>query len=201
MSINDENTEEIFNNIKNLIAVAVKDRHHAFHTPVFSNQTLVKSIASRVVVIRSFDANSLKLNFHTDYRSPKIIDLKNNNLSSFVFYDHNLKIQIRLETKSKINNKNELTKKVWQQTPLYSRKCYLTKKSPSSITTFPEDGLPEYLKGKTPTEKETENGYNNFSIIENKILNIDWLFLASTGHRRLKIIFKKKEPLFKWMIP
>ena len=42
------------------------------------------SIESRVVVLRDFDAENLLLNFHTDFRSPKVEDLKQNNNSPIV---------------------------------------------------------------------------------------------------------------------
>ena len=84
---------------------------------------------------------------------------------------------------------------------LSSRKCYLTEKAPSSITTLPEDGIPKHLNGVDPSQEESEKGYDNFVVIENKIQNIDWLYLAASGHRRLNIVFKHSEPVFKWIIP
>ena len=37
-----ENLKSIFINIKELLAFDVKDRHHTFHTPVFSNNSINK---------------------------------------------------------------------------------------------------------------------------------------------------------------
>ena len=111
---------------------------------------------SRVVVLRKFDKNLLKLNFHTDFRSPKIKNLIQDNNSSFVFYDFKLKIQLRIKTHSAINNKNNISKNMWEQTTLSSRKCYLTEKEPSSKTTLPEDGIPNHLKGIDPLREESE---------------------------------------------
>ena len=201
MSLFNENPKSIFDNIKELLTFAVKDRHHTFHTPVFSNKNQNNSIDSRIVVLRKFNESNLKLNFHTDFRSPKIVNLKKNNNSSFLFYDFKIKIQLRITTLSIINNKNDITKNAWDLSHLSSRKCYLTKKAPSSITTLPEDGIPKHLKGIDPSQKESEMGYDNFTVIENKIQNIDWLYLAASGHRRLNIVFKNFEPVFKWIIP
>ena len=201
MSLFNENPKSIFDNIKKLLTLAVKDRRHTFHTPVFSNNNKNNSIDSRVVVLRKFNENNLKLNFHTDFRSPKIVNLKKNNHSSFLFYDFKLKIQLRVITLSIINNKNDLTKNAWDLSRLSSRKCYLTEKTPSSETTLPEDGIPKHLKGINPSQEESEKGYSNFAVIENEIQNIDWLYLASSGHRRLNIAFKNSEPVFKWIIP
>ena len=197
MSIFDQNPNTIFNNINELLSIGAKDRKHSFHTPVFSTS----SNNSRVVVLRKFNQIKLSLIFHTDLRSPKINELNKLNLSNFVFYDSKIKVQLRIKTISKIHYNNDVTKETWEQTRLSSRKCYLTKKSPSTPTNKPEDGIPEHLKGIDPKQSESADGYKNFSIIENTIQNIDWLYLASSGHRRLNISFKKNEPVFQWIIP
>ena len=55
------------------------------------------------------------LNFHTDFRSPKVSDLMKNNNSLFVFYDQKLKVQLELKTISSINNQNKITKEMWKE--------------------------------------------------------------------------------------
>jgi len=196
-----ENTNEIFEDIKKNLAKGVKDRKHTFHTPIFSNINNENTVESRVVVLRQFDSHNMVLNFHTDVRSPKVNNLKKKSHSLFVFYDHELKLQLRIKTVSTINNQNKITKEMWEKTKLSSRKCYLTEKAPSSFTNLPEDGIDESLEGKDPTLMESEKGYKNFTVIENQILQIDWLYLASNGHRRLKVILKEKIPFFEWLIP
>ena len=37
-----ENFDSIFTDIKELLSVAVKDRNHLFHTPIFSNSSKKK---------------------------------------------------------------------------------------------------------------------------------------------------------------
>ena len=196
-----ENTHEILQDIKKNLTRGVKDRKHAFHTPVFSNISEKEGIESRVVVLRKFDHENMILNFHTDYRSPKTKNLKKNNKSLFVFYDHKLKIQMRIKTTSYLNHQNEVSKEMWDKTRLLSRKCYLTTKEPSSVTFKPEDGIPAHLLGKEPDFDESEKGYQNFTVVENKIFEIDWLYLDITGHRRLKLIFKNTDPEYQWLIP
>ena len=196
-----ENTNEIFEDIKRNLTRGVKDRKHTFHTPVFCNVDNENSIESRVVVLRQFDSPNMVLNFHTDFRSPKILGLQQNNNSLLVFYDHKLKIQLRIKTTSIINNQNKVTQEMWEQTKLFSRKCYLTEKAPSSSTNLPEDGIDESLGGREPTLEESERGYKNFTVVQNQIQQIDWLYLAASGHRRLKIILEKQIPSFQWIIP
>ena len=196
-----ENTNEIFEDIKSNLTRGVKDRKHTFHTPVFCNVDNENSIESRVVVLRQFDSPNMVLNFHTDFRSPKILGLQQNNNSLLVFYDHKLKIQLRIKTTSIINNQNKVTQEMWEQTKLFSRKCYLTEKAPSSSTDLPEDGIDQSLGGREPTLEESERGYKNFTVVQNQIQQIDWLYLAASGHRRLKIILEKQIPSFQWIIP
>ena len=196
-----ENTSEIFEDIKKNLAKGVKDRKHTFHTPIFSNINNENTVESRVVVLRQFNSHNMILNFHTDVRSPKVNDLKKNSHSLLVFYDHELKLQLRIKTVSTINNQNKITNEMWGKTKLSSRKCYLTEKAPSSFTNLPEDGIDGSLEGKDPTLMESEKGYKNFTVIENQIQQIDWLYLASSGHRRLKVILKEKIPSFEWLIP
>ena len=197
----DENPNSIYTDIKNLLLKAVKDRSHPYHTPVFNNTSIDNITESRIVVLRKFNEKKLILNFHTDYRSPKIQELNKNNKSSFLFYDTTNKIQLRIKTVSKINNQNDLTKKAWGLTKLPSRKCYLTNSPPSSETDKAEDGIPIHLKGIDPKRDESEIGYKNFTVVENQIKIIDWLHLASSGHRRLKIDCQKKIIKFVWLIP
>ena len=196
-----ENTHEIFEEIKTNLTRGVKDRKHAFHNPVFCNVDQDGGVDSRVVVLRKFDPINMILNFHTDYRSPKVSNLKQNNKSMLVFYDHKLKIQMRIKTTSIINYQNEIAKEMWDKTKLLSRKCYLTSKDPSSLTSLPEDGIPEHLIGKEPEFEESEKGYKNFTVIENKINEIDWLYLEISGHRRLNLLFQNNKPQFQWLIP
>ena len=196
-----ENTNEIFEDIKKNLTRGVKDRKHSFHTPVFCNVDDQKTIESRVVVLREFDSHNMILNFNTDFRSPKIAGLMKNSNSVFVFYDQKLKVQLRIKTLSSINNQNIITEKMWERTKLVSRKCYLTQIPPSSVTSLPEDGIDVSLKGKEPSLEESEKGYKNFTVVQNKIHQIDWLYLAASGHRRLKIILKHNIPSFNWIIP
>tara|TARA_Y100000590_G_scaffold459433_1_gene616440 strand:- start:481 stop:1086 length:606 start_codon:yes stop_codon:yes gene_type:complete len=196
-----ENSESIFKNIIDLLSKAVKNRRHPYHTPVFSNTTTKNLVESRVIVLRKFDEINFLLNFHTDFRSPKILSLKKNNSSSFLFYDQNIKTQLRIKSLAKIHNQNEISKEAWQLTKLSSRKCYLAKQPPSSKTIIPTDSIPEHLMGIDPNIEESENGYKNFCVISNKIETIDWLHLSSKGHRRLLISINNNKNTYNWLIP
>lgn len=192
---------KIFETIKNDLGKGVDDRKHGYHTPIFSNYDKKEKVKSRIVVLRFFNQKLMKLDFHTDIRSKKIKEIESSPFTSFLFYDHKTKIQLRVKTLSEIHYKNQLTKNIWSKTPLFSRKCYLATKSPSSFSQLPTDSLPDHLKGKEPTKIESEEGFKNFSIISSQIKTIDWLHLSSSGHKRLFIEICEKKNSFHWLIP
>ena len=80
-----KNFESIFKEIKNLLYLGANNRKHSFHTPTFSNISKKMTLESRIVVLRKFDEEKLFLNFHTDLRSPKILDLKKIIIHHFYF--------------------------------------------------------------------------------------------------------------------
>ena len=196
-----EKPDKIFENIKTQIKIGVKNRNHDFHTPVFSNLKKNELIGSRVVVLRSFNSNELKINFHTDIRSKKIEELKAYPKTNFLFYDHKSKIQLRIQSTSKIFYNNNVTKFAWDQTRLSSRKCYLAQEPPSSKSIVSTDSIPRHLIGIDPSLEESEEGYKNFGIVSSQIESIDWLYLSSKGHRRLLIAVNNIKNSYKWLIP
>ncbi len=129
MSLNNENFQSILKNINELLKLGVKNRNHSFHTPVYSTYNKKNFISSRVVVLRKYECDPLTLFFHTDIRSPKILELKDNTHSNFIFYDYKLKLQLRIRTITTIHNQNNITKDAWGLTSLQSRKCYLSQKN------------------------------------------------------------------------
>ena len=201
MNVAKENPDKILKNIKLLLSLGVKDRKHGFHTPIFSNINSNLDINSRVVVLRNFDTKNNIISFHTDYRSKKILEIKKNSNSFFVFYDYKEKIQLRIKTISSIHHKDDIALHAWRKTKLPSRKCYLSTKAPSSKTHLAEDSIPNHLIGIDPKKEESEIGYNNFTVVSNKIQNIDWLNLSFTGHRRLRIVINPRNIEYSWLIP
>ena len=81
-----DNLEEIQNKYWSMLEDAVTNRASSFRIPVFicSHQDEVEG---RIVVLRKSDKKNNLLQFHTDFRSPKIEILKKNNKASLLFYD------------------------------------------------------------------------------------------------------------------
>ena len=193
-----EDFKEIKKKIWFMLSDAVTNRSSRFRLPVFvcGDQN---DFDGRIVVLRKSDqANSL-LQFHSDIRSDKIPKLKNNKIASMLFYDKEEKIQVRIKVECSINHNNEITKESWSKTGHISRKCYLVDNGPGTESTNPTSGLKPELDNFDFTMEQSEEGYKNFSVIQCKIKSIEWLYLASKGHRRARFELDNNKEY--WLVP
>mgnify|MGYP001340243582 FL=1 len=193
-----EDFTEIKNKIWSMLNTAIKDRGSPFRIPVFvcGNQD---DFDGRIVVLRKSDQSNNLIQYHSDIRSNKIAKLKSNKKASMLFYDKDEKIQVRLKVECTINHDNEVTKKSWLKTGHMSRKCYLVDSGPGTESPSPTSGLKPELDNFEFTMEQSEEGYKNFTVIQCKIKNIEWLYLAAKGHRRAK--FDLENDKEHWLIP
>tara|TARA_Y100000992_G_scaffold192044_1_gene130425 strand:+ start:67 stop:666 length:600 start_codon:yes stop_codon:yes gene_type:complete len=193
-----ENFEEIQNKYWSMLDDAVTNRASSFRIPVFicSHQ---EEVDGRIVVLRKSDRENNLLQFHTDFRSPKVEILKNNNKASLLFYDKEEKIQLRIKVNCEINNQNSITEESWKKTQHISRRCYLTDNPPGTSSENPTSGMISKLEDFDYTMDQSEEGFKNFTVIKCNIRSIEWLYLAAKGHRRAMFdIENKKES---WLVP
>ena len=192
--------DKVYLKIWDLLKIGLKNRDLPFHIPVFICGNKNKS-DGRIVVLRGVDEKEKKIWFHSDIRSNKIKILKSNSEASLLFYDKNEKIQLRIIGNTKINYKNDITRKSWEKTVHMSRQCYLGDKAPGSNTLNPTSGLTSIVDNLKYTLEESEIGYENFCVIETFIKSIEWLYLAAKGHRRAYFSLKNNSLEKKWLIP
>lgn len=135
----------------------------------------------RTVILRKVDSDAKMLRFHTDIRSEKITHIKNNNAVSWLFYDAELKLQLRIYSKANIHYDNEIANLAWENSRLPSKMCYTTQAKSGSIIAEPEfidvnkkDFEPELL----------DFARKNFCVIETKAFAMDFVFLNAKGNKR-----------------
>ena len=193
-----ENLEEIQNKYWSKLDDAVTNRGSSFRIPVFmcAHQD---EIDGRIVVLRKSDRANNLLQFHTDFRSPKVDILKKNNKASLLFYDKEEKIQLRAKVDCEINNQNSTSEESWKKTQHISRRCYLTDSPPGTASENPTSGMISKLEDFDYTMEQSEEGYKNFTVIKCKIKSIEWLYLAAKGHRRAKFDLETKKNT--WLVP
>ena len=82
----------------------------------------------------------------------------------------------------------------WNKLSNWSRRCYLSQESPGIKKQEPTSGFSEKYYFNSPSTEESEKGLQNFSVIEIIAEEIEWLFLASQGHRRILFDIKRAPP-------
>jgi hypothetical protein len=194
------NKDLIFDEIWTLLSRGVVDRSEDFRLPVI----IVNKgdfADGRIVVLRGAFKDRRVLRFHTDLRSSKIEALKDNQNIYFLFYNKKRKIQVRAKGIATIHHKNSITEEAWKKTQIISRKCYLATNAPGTTSIDPNPGYPKELEGKNPKIEDTEIGFENFCVIESKIVEMEWLYLASQGHRRAKLTINENDVSTEWLTP
>jgi pyridoxine/pyridoxamine 5'-phosphate oxidase len=193
--MNFNNKSEILKRANFLLKDGVKNRGSMFHTPVISSLN-EKEISSRVMVLRDHIASKRVIRFHSDFRSDKVRELKDNKTISVIGYDPNLKTQSRLTGKAKINHMNKSSKKAWEESQAISKKCYSVKDGSSTQMHKPE------LYDFHMKDISVEDGYENFCTIEIYYESLEFLYLQRQGHRRCKFKWNSKGKLQSfWLVP
>ena len=193
-----EDFTEIQNKYWSMLDDAVTNRGSSFRIPVFIC-TNKDETDGRIVVLRKSDRMNSLLQFHTDFRSPKVNILKKNNKASLLFYDKEEKIQLRVRVACEVNNQNSTTEESWKKTQHISRRCYLTDSPPGTTSENPTSGMISKLEDFDYTMEQSEEGYKNFTVIKCKMKSIEWLYLAAKGHRRAKFDLENNKDA--WLVP
>ncbi|MER0441327.1 pyridoxamine 5'-phosphate oxidase family protein [Emticicia sp. W12TSBA100-4] len=188
----ENNLQEIEKQIWLLLQESVKTAKSAFH------QGIIATINNyfpeqRTVVLRNINLEEKTLRFHTDIRSEKINHLRQNDALSWLFYDAELKLQLRIYTKATIHHTNDIADRAWENSRLASKMCYTTQAKSGSILSEPE----MIDVNKKDVEQELlDFAYNNFCVIETKAFAMDFVFLNAKGNKRGFFDYKANE--FYW---
>jgi pyridoxamine 5'-phosphate oxidase len=177
------------------------DRRSPFHTPVVASLDASGLPQQRVMVLRKCVEADATMRFHTDLRSTKVSEIGTSARVSVLGYDAAAKIQIRASGRATVSDAGECADAAWSASSPSSRRCYLTRYAPGSITDKPISGLPPSLESRVPERSETESGRANFAVLMITLDTLEWLYLAHDGHVRAR--FMQEEGVWKgqWLIP
>ncbi len=191
---------EILKKVWNQIDLGVIDAKHPFHTPVFATENCTAP-SLRVVVLRRFWRKPAGLAFHTHLGSPKVEQIRKNPNVSWLFYNVEQKLQVRVKGVAEVRTDDELAQEQWDATGVFSRRCYIGE-APTQISKNPTHGMPKEIVKHNPTKEESEVGRENFAVIFSTISSIDCLELDVHGHRRSLFVWNEDGKLEnKWLTP
>jgi hypothetical protein len=111
------------------------------------------------------------------------------------FYDPQSKIQLRLDCHARLETGSLLTEQAWAEARPMSRACYAQRLAPGASIEQAGDGATSVLN-------ETQ-AQQNFAVIAARIQSLDWLYLASQGHRRAYFDWRASDekPTQTWLAP
>ncbi|MCK0128763.1 pyridoxamine 5'-phosphate oxidase family protein [Erythrobacter sp. F6033] len=175
---------------------AGKDRKTPMHVPT----VVTADVDARVMVLREFDPQAFTLRFHTDTRAPKVATIDADPRMAVLFYDQPEKVQIRVKGRGKILRDAPVTQAAWDASNNFARRCYLGD-GPGSASDTPTSGLPPEFEGVEPTDEQVIAGRPNFSVLLIELDEIDWFYLAHTGHIRAQFTRDGDDWAGRWVSP
>jgi pyridoxamine 5'-phosphate oxidase len=179
-----------------LITRGAADRRSAFHHPTAATIGLDGRPRLRTVILRGCDAPRRILRFHTDVRSEKAAEIARDPRMGLHFYDPSSKIQLRLDGTATVNADNALADAAWEASRDFSRQCYSITPGPGvNIAAGADFTLPEV------SDEATAPGRINFCAVTVEIASLEWLYLASAGHRRAKFAWSNSLIEAQWLAP
>ena len=191
-----ESLDEIRADCVNRLIGAALDRKSPMHTPVI----VTADVDARVMVLRAFDMAQWTLRLHTDTRAPKADAIATDPRVAAVFYDKGAKIQIRLRGTGRIETQGPVADAAWVASTNFARRCYLGD-GPGAASDVPTSGLPPEFEGGEPDDMQLDPARENFAVLLIDIAEVDWLYLAHTGHVRAQFTRIGEQWSGRWVAP
>ncbi|TAD77118.1 MAG: flavin-binding protein [Sphingomonadales bacterium] len=162
---------------------AAHDRKVPMHTPVI----VTGDVDARVMVLRAFDSAAWRLRLHTDGRSSKAEIIAADPRVAMLFYDKGAKVQIRARGTGEILRGGAEVDAAWAASTNFARRCYLGE-GPGTVSDTPTSGLPPEFEGVEPDDAQLVPARENFALLRITLTELDWLYLAHTGHVRAQFV-------------
>jgi len=150
----------------------------------------------RTVVLRYCDEEQRMLSCHGDIRSAKVREARADPRASWLFYDHERKLQLRLAGQLSVHVDDDFANNRWENTTDSGRACYNTERGPGQRVPQPA-GAPCRISN----DKDEQTARSNFAVIACRIKFLDWLVLSAGGHRRAQFHWRGHEWQASWVLP
>jgi pyridoxine/pyridoxamine 5'-phosphate oxidase len=187
----------------NLVEAGSTDRHSPAHTPTVGTVDETGAPQLRIMILRDASRDARTLRFHTDLRSMKAAQVRNNGATSVLFYDMSAKLQIRMSGQTQLLSMGDVADTAWSNSTPFARRCYMAEAAPGLPIAGPSSGLPEWIQGMKPDEAQLADYRQNFSTMLVEIQSVEWLYLANPGHRRARWQWQDAQKSWQgnWLVP
>lgn len=157
------------------LAAGVADIRSPFHTPALATLALDGAPSLRTVVLRAFDAGTRRARIHTDRRSAKAAEIRQDGRVMLHAYDPGAKVQVRLAGHASLHLDDDLAEAAWATSRESSRMCYAAAEAPGTPVARPPEAPRDPFAGR-----------GHFAAVSLAFTTLDWLLLDGTGHRRAR---------------
>lgn len=150
----------------------------------------------RTVVLRNVDPDQRLLVCHTDRRSSKAGEIVQDGQSTWLFYDRERKLQIRMSGNTVLHTDNAFADICWEASAARSRDCYNTSLGPGQAVS-----VPPTAPSRIDSPMEAQDARDHFAAIACRVNVLDWLYLSGAGHRRAQFRWNGSTVSATWMTP
>jgi hypothetical protein len=166
--------------VLDLLTRAAHDRKAgALRWPVLASAAADGGADARMLVLRRFEREALTLELHTDARSPKTAQLRDQPRCTLVFFDARRKIQLRVAGSASIHHDDAIADAAFARAPAASLDDY-------------RGAAPGEALDHAPAQRRDARA--NFAAIRIRMESADWLKLSRQGHARWRIDFCVQPP-------
>lgn len=172
-----------------LIGRSVVDPKSAMRWPVLSTASAKGGGDGRIVVLRQFDRETLRLGVWTDGRSSKVSDLKVDPGASLLFFDAAKKLQIRTSGSVSIHIEGHEHAQALEKALQGNMADYSSIAGPGRVVDAPN------------AIAESNDAAANFVLLQLSIDVMDVLELSRSGHRRAWFEWTGDMLTASWRVP
>ena len=183
-----------------LLTNAAVERKGSYQRPTIATVDNQGIARQRVVVLRHVDQNQRLLTFYTDARSVKVKELEEQPYLSWIFWDENTNVQIRMTGKALLQSGSNQCKTLWEQLPLIAKANYASTQIPGMPQPTDSASLPEGWN-TTGNKAIINKAFENFMVVTAQVENIDLLHIHREGHQRAVFNYSDLNWTGQWVTP
>lgn len=193
---------ELLDRIWSGFARGAYSNREAFHWPAIATNTQ-DAPAVRTVVLRRSDRPSRLLEFHTDVRSEKLAQLRQDPRMSWFFFDAERKVQLRVEATATLHESDAHARRIWDALSPSARIIYTSNLAPGTEVDEPLSGLPSARESGPFAVPGADNGWSNFVVVSTHVTAIEFLVIGRRGQRRAQFTWDEGAQSWQstWLIP
>ena len=168
---------------------SLRTMHSIYRFPQLATMGLDAPV--RTVVLRDFQTSPMSIQCHTDIRSAKVPQLRENPIATFHWYDPVERLQTIARTTTVLHHGTNPARTAWERLTVHGKRQYSQIDSPGAE-----------IQGVSPRfADDSESGWDHFCLIMATITEIDMLHLRQGGNIRCRLTPEKTGWNRIWLAP